>query len=331
MVTSVDKIVGRVANNESPLVSVLCPVYNAEKFIESTLLSIVRQDYGNIEVVVSDDCSTDGTVSILSKMVGQFPGKIVLNLNKSNLGITRNCNTALALCRGKYVAFFAGDDLMYPGKISAQVAAMELDLDCSLSYHSVDVLDGENDNSLLFTTEKDRQKYRSFMDIIARGGVIGACSIMARIDAIPPYGFSTAFPNVSDWLMHIEIALRGKIIKIDGIYAGYIRHSKGASRKTFETLGEIRDTLAFLRNRYPGFEEIANITRRAHRRYILGELARLFIVGDVQRLGELSHQHMHNMFGCKIIAFILKLMVYLRVNNVRLTRRLFDLVAVKAK
>jgi len=327
----IDKSANRVASNESPLVSVLCPVYNAEKFIESTLLSIVKQDYENIEVVVSDDCSTDGTVSVISKMAEQFPEKIIVNLNKSNLGITRNCNKALALCGGKYVSFFAGDDLMYPGKISAQVLAMESDSDCSLSYHPVDVLDGENDNCLLFTTEKDKQSYRSFVDVIARGGVIGACSIMARLDAIPPYGFSASFPSVSDWLMHIEVALRGKIIKVDGVYAGYLRHSKGASRKTFETLGEVRGTLTFLRNRYPGSEAIVSITRKAYRRYILGELARLFIAGDDQRLGELSRQYMHNMLGCKVVAFIMKLMIYLRINNASLTRRVFDFFALRAK
>ena len=188
------------------------------------------------------------------------------------------------MCRGKYIAFFAGDDLMYPGKITAQVAAMELEKDCSMSYHSVDILNGDNNNEILLTTDVGKQSYTSFLDVIAQGGIIGACSIMARRDAIPSYGFSNEFPIVSDWLMHIEIAARGRIVKVDGVFAGYIRHKNGASRKTFETLSEIQDTLRFIERRYNWAPEILKVTRKAHKRYMLGEMARNFIAGDRMRL-----------------------------------------------
>ena len=249
-----------------PLVSVFCPTYNAEKFIENTLKSILEQDYQNIEIVVSDDCSVDETVAIVMRIDKKFPSKIVLNVNTINLGITRNCNVALALCKGKYLALFAGDDLMYPGKITAQVKALESDPDSSMSYHAVDVLDGDNSDKVLFTTEQNTQHYMCFLDIIKRGGIIGACSVMARRNAIPAYGFSNQFPYVSDWLMHIELALRGRIIMVKGVYAGYLRHNKGASRKTFETLSEIRGTLDIIKTRYNNAEEVVFATKIAYRR-----------------------------------------------------------------
>ena len=314
-----------------PLVSVFCPSYNAERFIENTLLSILKQDYQNFEIIVSDDCSTDNTVAIVRRIMEQFPDKIVLNVNSTNLGITDNCNVTLKLCRGKYLAFFAGDDLMYPGKITAQVDLMESEKDCSLTYHAVDVLDGENENKVLFTTEMGKQSYFSFLDIITRGGMIGACSIMAKMDAIPSYGFSTEFPNVSDWLIHIEIALRGKVLKVERVLAGYIRHDKGASRKTFETLDEISGILNFINNRYSNSNILLGATRKAYKRYILGEFARLFVSGDVQRLLQLNKKYLSQVPFLKMINYFLLVLILFRINNTSVVRSMVSKLSSAVK
>lgn len=313
-----------INSKELPLVSVFCPAYNAENFIEKTLLSILEQDYENFEIVVSDDFSTDKTVSIVKRLSDKYPGKIILNENPRNLGITDNCNMALSLCRGKYISLFAGDDMMYPGKIKAQVVAMESDQDCSLCYHSVDILDGDNNSEVLFTTDVDKHSYFSFFDIIARGGIIGACSLMIRSDALPGYGFSTKFSNVSDWLLHIEVALRGKIIKVDGIYAGYLRHKNGASRKTFETLDEIKKTLDYINARYNYMPYILRTTKKGYRRYILGELARLFMIGDIQRLTCVYENHLNNMMLLKLLNKILCVLIFIRFHNTLIVKLAFN-------
>lgn len=306
-----------------PLVSVICPTYNSEKFIENTLRSILEQDYENLEVIVSDDCSVDKTVEIIKKISLEYPDKILLNINNKNLGITDNYNAALKLCRGKYIALFAGDDLMYPKKISLQVEAMEAHPDCSLCYHSVDILDGDNDNKKLFTTEQGKTSYSSFLDVIKKGGIIGGCSLMTRTDVVPPYGYLNIFPNVSDWLFLIDLSLRGKIIKIEGVYAAYIRHKNGLSRKTFETLNEIRDTLNFINDRYNYAPEILHATRKAYRRYLMGEMARLFIVGDLGNLKWLYRNDLKEMLVEKFIAIILMILVLLKCHKAPFTMRAF--------
>jgi glycosyltransferase involved in cell wall biosynthesis len=316
---------------EDPLVSVFCPTYNAEKFIEKTLRSILEQDYKNLEVIVSDDCSTDGTVEIIKTFSKEYPGKIVLNVNTKNLGITSNCNITLKLCRGKYIALFAGDDLMYPGKISTQVTAMESNSDCSVSYHSVDILDGDNHNKKLFTTEQGKTSYSSFFDVVKRGGIIGCCSLMIRADALPHYGYLKSFPHVSDWLMHIDLSLRGRIIKVEGVYAGYIRHKNGLSRKTFETLSEIKNTINFINARYNYAPEILSATRKAYRRYLMGEMARLFILGDLERLKELYHNYLKGMFLQKFITIIFIMLVLLKFHNTQVTKRVFTAMSMYLK
>ena len=311
------------AHCERPLVSVLCPAYNAEKFIRATLDSMASQAYDNIEIVISDDCSTDNTVEIIKDYLKSTELNVVLNVNPVNLGITPNCNKALSLCTGKYIALFAGDDLMYPGKIDGQVELMESDDDCTICYHSVDILDGDNENKIMFTTEPSSQRYGSFVDIITGGGFVGVCSVMVRANAIPSHGFSESLPMVSDWLMTIEVALRGKVLKLNGVYGGYLRHAKGASRETFETLWEIKETVDFLTNRYNRNALICKACRVAYKRILIGEIARLFLSGNRIRLVELKKVYMKDQPFLSIVWCVAYMTVFLRLNRLNLMKRLY--------
>ena len=314
-----------------PKVSILCPVYNAERFISATLDSILEQDYENLQIVIADDCSSDGTANIVKRYAAKYPDKIILILNKHNLGITDNCNQILGHCTGKYIAFFAGDDLMYPDKVSTQVAVMEEYDDCSFTYHSVDILDGDKENEIIFTTEENKQGYLSFMDIISKGGVIGACSIMVRSSCLPPGGFSRSFPRVSDWLMHIEVALRGKVLKVPGVHGGYVRHRDGESRRTNETLDEIMGTVDFLAERYNGDHSIQLALRKAVRRYFLGEVARLFISGNRAGIFSLSKQYCGDSLPLRSICWLAIVSLSLRLNKLDLVRRLYTSLSAATK
>ena len=314
-----------------PTVSILCPVYNAERFISATIDSILEQDYENLQIVIADDCSSDGTVDIVKSYASKYPNKIKLILNKYNLGITDNCNQILEHCTGKYIAFFAGDDLMYPGKVSTQVKVMEGCDDCSFTYHSVDVLDGDKENEIIFTTEVNKQGYLSFMDIISKGGVIGACSIMVRSSCLPTGGFSRGFPRVSDWLMHIEVALRGQVIKVPGVYGGYLRHRSGESRKTNQTLDEIKGTLDFLAERYNGDPSIQLALRKSLRRYLLGEVARLFISGNRAGIIDLSKQYCSDSLPLKSLCWLAAVSVRLRLYKLDLVLSFYAAVSAATK
>jgi glycosyltransferase involved in cell wall biosynthesis len=110
-----------VIEDGSPMVSVHVISYNQEKYVAEAIESAVNQDYPNLEVVVSDDASTDRTVSIIRDLESLHPGKIAALYNKTNVGVTSNSNRALSAFSGDFVAFLGGDDVLLPGKISAQV------------------------------------------------------------------------------------------------------------------------------------------------------------------------------------------------------------------
>ena len=109
---------------DKPLVSVLIPTYDSVEFIEDTVRSIINQTYKNIEIVIVDDASTDGTVEILEKLEREDK-RIKLSKNKKNLGITDNMNNGIRKCEGKYIAILDGDDWAYPYRIEEQVKVME--------------------------------------------------------------------------------------------------------------------------------------------------------------------------------------------------------------
>ena len=101
--------------NNSPLVSVAMATYNGERYLREQLDSVFNQTYKNIEVIITDDSSSDGTSEILE----EYNRKYDLNytINQKQLGFVRNFEKALSLCRGEYIALADQDDIWLPEKI----------------------------------------------------------------------------------------------------------------------------------------------------------------------------------------------------------------------
>lgn len=107
---------------EKPLVSVIMPAYNSERFIETAIHSVLIQDVP-LELLVIDDCSTDNTKEVLSKYASN-PNVIYIR-NEINMGAAASRNKGVSLARGKYIAFLDSDDYWLPHKLSRQLDALE--------------------------------------------------------------------------------------------------------------------------------------------------------------------------------------------------------------
>ncbi len=95
---------------KNDLVSVLMPVYNVDKYIHNAVLSIQKQSYSSIEIIIIDDCSTDKTFSILES-IANMDARIKLFKNSENLGITKTLNKAFTYATGEFIARMDGDDI----------------------------------------------------------------------------------------------------------------------------------------------------------------------------------------------------------------------------
>ena len=109
-------------NLNQPLVSVIIPAYNAEKFIAKTLESVLFQTYLNIEVLVVDDGSTDTTAEIVKSFV-QKDSRVSL-LQQSNAGVAAARNLAIEKSKGEYIAPIDADDIWYPQNLEKQVKCL---------------------------------------------------------------------------------------------------------------------------------------------------------------------------------------------------------------
>ena len=215
-----------------PLVSVAIITYNQKEYLRECIESILEQDYDNIEIVVADDCSTDGTQEMLKEYDRKYPNRFVLKLSDKNQGITQNSNLAHFACSGKYIAWMGGDDLMLTEKIRKQVEYMEKNPECTICYHNLDVFQSETNETLYFFNEKRKNEGDVYASI-KYGTFNGACSTMVRKDKTPKDGFNELIPVASDWLYWVETLHNGGTINyIDEILGRYRRHENNITNKS---------------------------------------------------------------------------------------------------
>lgn len=295
---------------EQPQVSVMIITYNQIDFIAETINSVLAQNYANLQLVVADDASTDGTKDLLLKYKNDYPETIKLVLNETNLGITGNCNSALSACTGKYIAVLGGDDVFLPNKLLKQVALMESDKDIAISYHAVEIFQSQTDKTLFITNQSKNDTPLTMHELLVCC-IPGSSSIMVRRSAMPTYGFEPSLPTVSDWLFNIELAARGKIAFLPEVLGRYRKHGNQASFRTLELLEESLENLNIAAKRYPDLCPAAFISK-GKIRYLQGEVYRRLMLGDKETARKLAGRAIKE--GSDYKSYVLFILSFIAVN-----------------
>lgn len=105
---------------DNPLVSIITPAYNCEKYIEDTINSVVSQTFQNWEMIIVDDFSSDNTVEIVER-IAKTDNRIKLLRQETNLGCAKARNRGLREAKGKYITFLDGDDLLDSNYLESQL------------------------------------------------------------------------------------------------------------------------------------------------------------------------------------------------------------------
>ncbi|RNA67593.1 glycosyltransferase family 2 protein [Alteribacter keqinensis] len=111
-------------SKEGPLVSVITPAYNAERFIGQTIESVMAQSFQDWEMIIVDDCSTDQTLGIIEKFANR-DGRIRATQLPTNSGAAVARNEAIKMSKGQYLAFLDSDDQWLPEKLEKQLDFMK--------------------------------------------------------------------------------------------------------------------------------------------------------------------------------------------------------------
>ena len=104
---------------KSPLVTIICICYNQANYVTEALRSVWNLKYVNIQLIIADDASTDGSRDIIQKLV--YDREVELIFNQNNIGHCKTFNQALQLARGEFVVDFAADDILLPNSINVGI------------------------------------------------------------------------------------------------------------------------------------------------------------------------------------------------------------------
>jgi len=215
-----------MSNQGLPLVSICIPAYNAAPFIAETLESALAQDYAPLEVIVSDDASTDATLKIVQTYEGR--GVRVLTQER-NLGMHANWNAVIRASRGKYVCKLDADDLLAPSYVSSMVPVLEAHPRVAFAHCACRLIDLEG-----HVLGLERSVHGSFI----RPGlqewrryVLGPRAVnivmlrRAAFDAVG--GYDERFAYSGDWKMHRDLLRFGDVFYHDHLLASYRLHALG--------------------------------------------------------------------------------------------------------
>ena len=163
----------------SPLVSVCIVTYNQENYIRDCIMSVIQQaEDVDIEILVGDDRSNDGTQAIMESLEEQFPALIRYRRNPEQLGPIGNYQSLIQASRGSLIAHLDGDDLWVDGKLAAQVAFLDGHPDCAAVYTNAYTI--RDDGSSLGLFNNPQRESFGLDHLVSRGNFLCHSSMVYR-------------------------------------------------------------------------------------------------------------------------------------------------------
>jgi glycosyltransferase involved in cell wall biosynthesis len=214
---------------ETPLISIILPVYNREKYIGESIESILNQTYENFELIIINDGSNDKTENIITKY---NDSRIFYYKNENNRGIVFSRNKGISVAKGKYIAMFDSDDIALKKKFEIQIDYMEKKPEIAMT--GTYVLHINAAGKLLKTKWKLNASSKSIPSIQIFRNYFVQSSVVIRKDAIPNNSYSTGFDIVEDSKMWFDVALYNKVVNIKQYLLKYRIHDGGISNQRNE-------------------------------------------------------------------------------------------------
>ena len=227
---------------ENPLVSVIIPVYNHEKYVQETIKSIINQTYKNIELLLLDDGSKDNSFAKALGLKEECEKRFVRVVmeTKENEGTKATTNKLFELASGKYVYLIASDDLAKPNAIQKELEFLENNPDYVLAVGDDEVIDKDGILQNVPTAKENISRARkinfksddfgNYATLFFIGNHVPNGYLMKK-SILDKCGELTDEAPLEDWWLMLHFAKYGKIKYIDEIMLSYRIHGENTFTK----------------------------------------------------------------------------------------------------
>ncbi len=203
-----------------PLVSVVMPVYDGERFLAEAIESVLGQSYGHLELVLVDDGSSDRSWEIAREYASR-DARVRPFRNERNLGIVQTRNRAFAEADpgSEYFAVMDGDDVCMPDRIERQVAFLQAHPEHAIVGGNTLIIDEHGDQ---IGVRRYPSAHEQIARVITRYNPIAQPTVMIRRSALDAVGrYSERFPRCQDYDLWLRMAARFKVANLDAYTLKY--------------------------------------------------------------------------------------------------------------
>ncbi len=211
---------GGASPESFPLVTVITPAYNRADYLEEVIRSVLAQDYPELEYIVLDDGSTDGTPEILKRYLGRIVAE-----SHPNMGETRTVNKGFRMARGEIVGVVNSDDPILPGAIRRAVETLQSDQDLLVAYPDWKMIDGQGE-----IVERIRTHEYAYLDMLRWHHCVPGPGAFFRREVVERLeGRDPQFRYIADFDFWLRAGLLGPFRRIPETLATFRLHTGGAT------------------------------------------------------------------------------------------------------
>jgi len=204
-----------------PLVSIVTPSYNQARFLEATLRSVLEQDYPNLEYLVVDGASSDGSVEIIRR----YADRLTWWISEKDSGQSEAVNKGMRRARGEIVAWLNSDDVYLPGAVSAAVAAFRSHPDAAVVYGDAQAIDADGRTFNLM-----RARQYSLVDLLAFSVICQPAAFMRRSIFELVNLLNPTYHLLMDSLLWMEMARLAPFVYVPQTWAAARYHDQAKNR-----------------------------------------------------------------------------------------------------
>jgi glycosyltransferase involved in cell wall biosynthesis len=236
----------RESTPDRPLVSIITVCYNSEKYLEQTIQSVINQTYDNIEYIIIDGASTDGTLNIIRK----YDDYIAYWMSEPDKNMYDAINKGLDLISGEYWAVLNSDDYYFPDTIKNVVDFFSKNPELDVVNGATKMVDIEN--KYLHTKYPPKFNVKSMIRMKING-IIDHPSTFLRKEVVNRIGkFNINYPIISDYDFLIRVGLNCKVKSCNDIFTNFRVHSECLSmhNKEIESEKNREEIVTYYSNKY---------------------------------------------------------------------------------